>query len=113
MNEIFSNPKIFSSLKEKDARIFNLRKEISRRIRDARNLRIKSVLEIDGDIRDLVNLCPDECLTQANILWHKYTSKIFTIIKFKIYSHLSLGKNHALKSRDIIKSVQLTSNMMG
>lgn len=80
-------------------RLYNLRREIARRIWDARNFRINCVLEVDQDLRDLVGLCPPSIFDKAYKLYHKYKNKIFAILKFK---HIGLKiKNKAIKSREV------------
>ncbi|MCK4960782.1 MAG: hypothetical protein KAT00_15320, partial [Planctomycetes bacterium] len=96
---------------ETETRIHNLRRELARRVWDARNSRIESVLEVDGDLRELVCLCPADIQKAADELYHKYKTKIFTIIQFKKIGMES--KNHAIRSREILGAVRLPANMVG
>lgn len=99
------------SIPENETRTYNLRKEIARRVWDARNERIETVLDVDADLRELVCLCPDEIQKQADVLYHKYKIKIFTILQFNKTGITT--KNHALKSREILGAVRLPAGMIG
>lgn len=104
MNLIFTIP-------ESETRIHNLRREIARRVNDARNSRIETVLDVDADLRELVCLCTPETQKAADELYHKYKTKIFTILQFKKTGMTT--KNYALKSREILGAVRLPAGMIG
>lgn len=103
--------KLTYSINEKDTTIHNLRRELARRVWDARNSRIESVLDVDADLRELVCLCTPETQKADDELYHKYKTKIFTILQFKKTGITT--KNHALKSREILGAVRLPAGMIG
>ena len=68
---------------EEQKRLFNLRKELSRHIWDARHGCIDTLVA-NENTRDLVALCPDTHIEAADRLQHKVMSQI-TVIAGRLY----------------------------
>jgi hypothetical protein len=99
-----------------EGRLFNLRKELARCIWMVRNGAI-DVFEVTENTRDLVAMCPEDILEEANKLCHDVMKQITK--KYGRYQIEKLGlkvekfKISAIKPREYTIRIKLPKNFIG